>query len=174
MHGKARNMKMQNVNPESADEQLLFAVLVTERQLASPEQVAKAAKKCLSLHDKTLAERLVDDGIIDAEQRKSIEAEVNRVLSDQVGTVAEDAIPIGDSTEIDDPAPIDDTIGTVTPEQPGRYTIQGVHGRGGQARVLLAFDEHVGRDVALKEILQDRMDGESTSPWASRTRARGK
>jgi WD40 repeat protein/tRNA A-37 threonylcarbamoyl transferase component Bud32 len=34
-----------------------------------------------------------------------------------------------------------------------RYTLLGEHARGGQARVMLAFDENVGRTVALKELL---------------------
>jgi serine/threonine protein kinase len=34
-----------------------------------------------------------------------------------------------------------------------RYTVLSEHGRGGQARILLAFDEKVGREVALKELL---------------------
>ncbi len=44
-------------------------------------------------------------------------------------------------------------IGKVTIEQPGRYTVKEEYGRGGIGRVLLAFDEHIGRDVALKELL---------------------
>ncbi len=43
----------------------------------------------------------------------------------------------------------------VTVEQEGRYTIKSEQGRGGIGRVLLAFDEHIGRDVALKELLPD-------------------
>lgn len=51
----------------------------------------------------------------------------------------------------------------VSPEQAGRYTVKGVHGRGGQARVLLAFDEHIGRDVAIKELLTEGARDESGS-----------
>ncbi|MHB2017740.1 MAG: serine/threonine-protein kinase [Candidatus Xenobia bacterium] len=45
-------------------------------------------------------------------------------------------------------------LGRVSLEHPGRYTIGEEHGRGGQSRVLVAFDEHIGRQVALKELLQ--------------------
>lgn len=38
-------------------------------------------------------------------------------------------------------------------ETPGRYTLQGEYARGGVGRVLLVHDEHLGRDVALKELL---------------------
>jgi tRNA A-37 threonylcarbamoyl transferase component Bud32 len=43
----------------------------------------------------------------------------------------------------------------ITLEHPGRYTIKSEHGRGGIGRVLIAFDEHIGREVALKELLPD-------------------
>jgi len=41
----------------------------------------------------------------------------------------------------------------VTYEQPGRYRVQREFGRGGQAVVYLAFDSHIGREVALKMLL---------------------
>ncbi|MGI5864797.1 MAG: protein kinase domain-containing protein [Myxococcales bacterium] len=40
-------------------------------------------------------------------------------------------------------------------EQPGRYEEIYVEGRGGQARVLNVFDKHLGRRVALKEMIHD-------------------
>ncbi|MGC4113552.1 MAG: serine/threonine-protein kinase [Myxococcales bacterium] len=41
----------------------------------------------------------------------------------------------------------------VTPEASGRYEVRGELGRGGIGRVLVGFDAHVGREVALKELL---------------------
>ena len=41
----------------------------------------------------------------------------------------------------------------ITPETPGRYQTKQELGHGGIGRVLLVFDAHAGRDVALKEIL---------------------
>jgi serine/threonine protein kinase len=38
-------------------------------------------------------------------------------------------------------------------EIPGRYLVEGVRGQGGQARVLLVFDQLLQREVALKELL---------------------
>jgi eukaryotic-like serine/threonine-protein kinase len=43
----------------------------------------------------------------------------------------------------------------ITLEHPGRYSIKTEHGRGAIGRVLIAFDEHIGREVALKELLAD-------------------
>jgi eukaryotic-like serine/threonine-protein kinase len=43
----------------------------------------------------------------------------------------------------------------VTREEGGRYTIKYEFARGGIGRVLVAFDEHIGREVALKELLPE-------------------
>ena len=51
--------------------------------------------------------------------------------------------------------------GEVTREQPGRYLVKRVFGRGGMSVVYLVHDHHVGRDVALKQML--RPAGASTS-----------
>ena len=54
--------------------------------------------------------------------------------------------------------------GPVTPEAPGRYQLRGEYGRGGQSRVLLAFDQHMGREIALKELLPDGAAPSAGSP----------
>jgi WD40 repeat protein/serine/threonine protein kinase len=46
-----------------------------------------------------------------------------------------------------------------------RYTLIGEHARGGQARILLAFDEKLGRQVALKELLPRSEKAEDDSSW---------
>jgi eukaryotic-like serine/threonine-protein kinase len=43
----------------------------------------------------------------------------------------------------------------LTSEHPGRYTPHGEHSRGGIGRILLAFDTHIGREIAIKELLTD-------------------
>jgi len=53
--------------------------------------------------------------------------------------------------------------GPVTPETPGRYAVKSEYGRGGQSRVMLAFDEHIGREIALKELLPEPSRGGTPS-----------
>jgi len=55
----------------------------------------------------------------------------------------------------------------ITQEHPGRYSIKGEYGRGAIGRVMIAFDEHVGREVALKELLSGRSDTPVASPQQS-------
>ncbi len=68
------------------------------------------------------------------------------------------------------PAAPDQTEGEsdqVTPECLGRYTIKSEAGRGGIGRVLIGFDEHLGRDVAIKELLTEHLSGGSAAESAN-------
>jgi WD40 repeat protein len=50
-----------------------------------------------------------------------------------------------------------------------RYTVLGEHARGGQARILIAFDENVGREVALKELLPGGSGSSDDPSWRDAT-----
>jgi len=56
----------------------------------------------------------------------------------------------------------------VTSEAAGRYRLGAEQGRGGQARVLLAVDAHVGREIAWKELLGEGEGGASQASSAAR------
>ena len=61
--------------------------------------------------------------------------------------------------------------GPVTPEASGRYDVRSEYGRGGQSRVLLAFDQHLGREIALKELLPEGAEhGSASSSQAASSR----
>ncbi|MBI4556767.1 MAG: protein kinase [Candidatus Hydrogenedentes bacterium] len=49
-------------------------------------------------------------------------------------------------------------------ESSGRYTILGERGKGGMGRVLIVHDEHLERDIALKELLPDLPGGSTPTP----------
>ena len=61
--------------------------------------------------------------------------------------------------------------GTLTREHEGRYRIVDEIGRGGIGRVLLALDEHMGREVAIKELLPQYLDSGSSDPITSRSQS---
>jgi len=56
----------------------------------------------------------------------------------------------------------------LTREAPGRYHLDREFGRGGQAVVLLAYDEHIGRDVAFKQLLPEHRAEDVSSSSAGR------
>jgi WD40 repeat protein/serine/threonine protein kinase len=139
-------------------EHLLFAAFVTSKGFATPEQVAEAVVARAEGSPRTLGEQMVADGVITPKQRIIVERMVDKALStDERSTMAERAPLNKARTGQTD----EEGIGMVSDEQPGHYTVRGVHGRGGQARVMLAFDEHIGRDVALKELLPDADEEET-------------
>ncbi|MFH2008723.1 MAG: protein kinase [bacterium] len=71
------------------------------------------------------------------------------------------------------PVSADPADSDVTPESAGRYRLISEQGRGGIGRVMLALDTHVGRQVAIKELLIDSSDDpahRSGTPGRSVTR----
>ena len=83
--------------------------------------------------------------------------------------------------EVSDDSSEEDMV-SVTTEQPGRYvfdfsntevgdapaTVSEI-GRGGIGRVLLAYDQHLGREVAVKELLADSAGSAGSTPTAGET-----
>jgi WD40 repeat protein len=68
---------------------------------------------------------------------------------------------------------LDDANVPVTPEAPGRYAFPGGRqsaeiGRGGIGRVLVGLDQHLGREIAIKELLPDPGPPGSSSAGGSR------
>jgi WD40 repeat protein len=57
--------------------------------------------------------------------------------------------PRADSPELSDPSQL-------TAEHPSRYDIRSEQGRGGVGRVFVAYDSHIQREIALKELLGER------------------
>ncbi len=65
---------------------------------------------------------------------------------------------------IDEKAPESFASQSVTDEAPGRYSIRKEYGRGGIGKVYLVFDEHIGRDIAVKELLVESAGGTPGTP----------
>ncbi|MFH2008493.1 MAG: protein kinase [bacterium] len=68
-------------------------------------------------------------------------------------------------------APVEDIRSKVPAEAEGRYQIRSEYRRGGQARILVAFDTYMGREVAFKELIRDDED-EGRDPPSKRQRLR--
>jgi eukaryotic-like serine/threonine-protein kinase len=173
------------VDPTSSNEELLVAVLAVQLGFAKPEQVLSAAASWMTDRTQTLADRLQADGVLSPERRALIEklleeavqaaggnpnqimdslggepvlkkAFANSIVLEPDGKLRtiEDRIPIQSRERIKDPGPI-------FLQGSGRYEIRSEHGRGGQARVMLAFDRVIGREIALKELLPERVSSPS-------------
>jgi WD40 repeat protein len=168
---------------DQLDQDFVFAILAAQLGLASPRQVMAAAAAWLADRTKSIPQRLLDEGAIDLQSFKQLETMAAQVLEsgggDSMDTIAQvdkaptmrDPVPstpppLGseDATLLDtDKGSVVSTEGIsgVTPEAPARYSFAGgtrelaVLGKGGLGRVMIAFDEHLGRRVAVKELLSD-------------------
>ncbi|RME23470.1 MAG: hypothetical protein D6806_11225, partial [Deltaproteobacteria bacterium] len=157
---------------EARERDLVLALLLVESGLLEPGQAMQLA---LDSSDGSpgLEQAVLKSGIASREQLDPLLKRLDKIMGDEMPTMAEQARLIslgsldGDPTKAEDRLAFDDTIGSIGREQPGRYEIKGVHGSGGQAKVLLAFDSHIGREVALKQLKPEQNAGESTSPWLS-------
>jgi len=161
---------------ELSQHEVLFAVCAVHIGLANPNEVAKAAAKKAHQPEKPIADLLESDGVINAEQRGRIEQWVNHQILDGRETV--EMLSAGGLEEEEEsrstieaevlsglppPGPpavrlYDDYGEKVTNAEPGRYDMREPFAAGGQARILLAFDEHIGREVAVKEFLADKYE----------------
>ncbi|MFC1609933.1 WD40 repeat domain-containing serine/threonine protein kinase [Myxococcota bacterium] len=58
---------------------------------------------------------------------------------------------------------VDELLERIGRDQPGHFTIVSEHGRGGHAKIYRAVDQHIGREVAVKILLEQHAE-----KWGSR------
>ena len=87
------------------------------------------------------------------------------------GSAASNPAVTGPATSGGEPIFLASAEAPLTREQPGRYQLRREFGRGGQAVVYLVRDDHVGRDVALKQMLPNRQTAEDEAGQARLTTA---
>lgn len=162
---------MASASAGGVDREVVAGVITVQLGLATPAEVEAARRRG------GLAETLQREGALSASQRAMIEAMAADALAAHGGDVTLAAESVGGAGAIDDlehaatAAPDGELLAaydervTITREQPGRYVAPGSEpsarelGRGGIGRVLVMHDAHLGRDVALKELLPGQRVG---------------
>ena len=174
------------------DRDFLLGVMAVQLGFAGAQQVMAAAGAFLADRSRSLADRLVADGTLTPERRAMLDGLVAEALRAHGGDPrrtlhslgGERALyaSFGGSLVVDAKgdvaaagaaaAPAPDDSAQVTSEEPSRYAYRGGAAesaeiaRGGMGRILVALDRHVGREIALKELLPEPMTG--TPPSGSR------
>jgi eukaryotic-like serine/threonine-protein kinase len=164
---------------ETAMDRFLFAVCAVDMDLATAEEVAHAAIASEGGRSR-LGEMLVANGVLSGEQRGIVEDRVIRSFGGGDATVplrrtterpvTHSSAPIATAATLSAAAAAAAAEARLPVEHEGRYNVKGLQGSGGQARVMLANDEFMGREIALK-ILHDRPEDEDDTrqPASRRT-----
>ena len=163
---------------EHRDRNLLFGVLAVQAGMITPAQLAEAGGAWAIDPSKDLASRLAAQGVLKAGDRELVDRLVDRAIEAHggdpgatLGSFGGDASIMhsfagslvrsesGGVHTILTPGEVlrelgHDSIPGVV-ETVGRYLTHSEYARGGMGRVLLVHDEHLGRDIALKELLPE-------------------
>jgi WD40 repeat protein/tRNA A-37 threonylcarbamoyl transferase component Bud32 len=168
------------------DRNLIFGVFAVQLHKISSAQLVEVATAWLTEPTKDISTRLVDAGYLKPSDRDFIQGLVDHAVASYGGDAAATLNAVGGEQQIQDTfsgsivltasggvgtAPTvlasEDSLPGATPgvqEAPGRYKHVSEYARGGMGRVLLVHDEHLGRDIALKELLPSLIGSDSTSP----------
>ena len=168
------------------DRNVLFAIIASRLNFVNAHQIGDAFKSLDDDKNTDLGKILVSMGHISEENRALISPLVEVEIAEHKGDVnatlasfgGDDILESIGGIYIDDDGEVrsvemsdthssspkdtqqaKESVERVTREHTGRYKFKSEYGKGGIGRVLLVFDEHIGRDVALKELLGQRVDG---------------
>ena len=154
---------------EKSFKEAALAVIAAENGIISPQKlvhifsewvnspgvsIKKKLEAALPEENRALLDLLGSDETADFIDNDPID-----ILIESVNRLKEQTKMAVDSTTV----PADNTSDRlITDETPGRYVMQGEMARGGAGRVMVALDRHIGREIAMKELLldlQDKRDG---------------
>ncbi len=164
------------------DKNLLFGVFAVQLRGVLPAQLMEISAAWVSDPAISVAQRLVDQKILTGEDCAILEklvddamrvhvADPDQVLALFGGREHLEKIFFGGvySSYLDhlDTAPMEGGGGgygsgqgiSGVSETPGRYTLISHHAKGGMGRVLIVHDEHLGRNIALKELMPTGTSG---------------
>jgi WD40 repeat protein/serine/threonine protein kinase len=173
------------VNRTEVDRSVLMGVLAVQMQMVAPADLNRAATTWSCDPDRSLSDVLLEMGLIAAGDKGRLETAADERLRQNGGdpmasmesfggdlilpecfegwTWSEKApapgsgsviFPGGPSPSRDLAARLDDS-GSVTRSHPHRYHLERELARGGIGRIIIAFDRHIGRAVAMKELLDE-------------------
>ncbi|HOZ48319.1 MAG TPA: protein kinase [Candidatus Hydrogenedentes bacterium] len=173
------------------DRNILFGVLAMRLKKVKASRLRQTAEQWAHDPESDLGQRLVAAGALTESDREKIESmvdsaakvyegnataaltafggdeEVQRTFGDSLAPGAPETTPTIPGGAVSEGA---DEIPAVR-EHPGRYTQIREYASGGMGRILLVRDKHIGRDVALKELLPEQLvghgsvSGAPTSEW---------
>jgi serine/threonine protein kinase len=165
----------------NTDLNLLFGMLALQPDLITAEQFTEVCTAWVARKDRPLAALLIERGWISATDQADVDRLVKRKLErhgeDAQATLAAvlSANWRSSLAALDDPE-IVTTVANLqhngTPESSSipptrltreRYTLTRVHATGGIGRIWLAHDDHLGRNVALKELRSEQ--AENPANW---------
>jgi len=152
---------------------LLFGVFAVQLGIVSSQSVMAAAAAWAADRSTGVAERLLSSGAITSAKRALVDGLVTEAVRQHDGDVSKTLGSIAPNAAVfasfggsvaEAPARPESTSDAthVTTEAPGRYDVHDELGRGGIGRVLVAFDRHLGRELAMKELLEEDATGSGT------------
>jgi WD40 repeat protein/serine/threonine protein kinase len=142
---------------------LLFGLLAVQLQLATSQDLVSAAAVWAVDQQRSLGDILVERGLLSERQQRLILELIDEQVRGQGGDMARVLESLGAPKAPGTTAPKSGSGSGEFPssggssalplEQQGRYTMRSELGHGGIGRVMIAFDEAIRREIALKELL---------------------
>lgn len=160
------------------EDDLVFCLFTVQTGAATPQQFVQAVSEWVGEPGQGIRKRFVQIANL-SESQIALAEELTKVAIKHHGGdsskalesfASEDVLSsiighsqvsqeIGNRTRLGLPVALnlDDRRPSTLREQPGRYTSRSEYSRGGMGRILLVHDQYLARDVALKELLPDRL-----------------